>query len=203
MAAGKTDHALERLVFFSDAVFAIAITLLVIEIHVPELPYRSPPQAYWEALAHLAPSFVSFGISFFVIGMFWMGHHRAFSLAGRYDGSILGWNLLLLGLIAFMPFMTALLGRYYGAPVPTGLYWGWMVLIALVNLKVNSVATGPAMLGEQAAPGAAADVRRRSRSVLLASLTAFALALFFPLAAAFGMATIPLWIWLLGRLGRR
>ncbi len=202
MAAGKTDHALERLVFFSDAVFAIAITLLVIEIHVPEIAYRAPAQAYWEALAHLAPSLVSFGISFFVIGMFWMGHHRAFSLAGRYHGGVLGWNLLLLGLIAFMPFMTALMGRYYGAPVPTGLYWGWMVLIALVNLKVNSTAAGPEMLGEGAPAGAAADVRRRSTSVLLAAFTAFALALAFPPAAPAGMVTIPLWMRLLGRLGK-
>lgn len=202
MAAGKTDHALERLVFFSDAVFAIAITLLVIEIHVPEIPYRSPASAYWEALAQLAPSFVSFAISFGVIGMFWIGHHRAFSLAGRYDPRVLGWNLLLLGLIAFMPFVTALVGRYYGASVPTGLYWGWMVLIALANLKVNSIATGPAMLAKGAAPEAAADVRRRSASVLLGASTAFLVGLFMPLAAPAGMASIPLWMALLGRLRR-
>jgi len=203
MAADKTDHALERLVFFSDAVFAIAITLLVIEIHVPEIPYRAPNAAYWEALAHLAPAFVSFAISFFVIGMFWMSHHRAFGLAGRYDGGVLGWNLLLLGLIAFMPFVTALVGRYYGAPVPTGLYWGWMVLIAAVNLKVVSIATGPEMLKPGSAPEEAADVRRRSWSVLLAALTSFAVALAFPLAAPAGMAAMPLWMALLGRLGRR
>jgi len=202
MASGKTDHALERLVFFSDAVFAIAITLLVIEIHVPDVPYRAPAHVYWEALAQLAPSFVSFAISFFVIGMFWMGHHRAFSLAGRYHPRILGWNLLLLGLIAFMPFVTALVGRYYGAPVPTGLYWGWMVLIALTNLKVNATATGPAMLAAGARPEAAAEVRRRSASVLLGAATAFAIALAFPLAAVAGMATIPLWMMLLARFKR-
>lgn len=202
MASGKTDHPLERLVFFSDAVFAIAITLLVIEIHVPEIPYRSPPAIYWESLVHLIPSFVSFAISFGVIGMFWTGHHRAFSLAGRYHGGVLGWNLLLLGAIAFMPFVTALVGRYYGAPVPTGIYWAWLLLTALLNLKVNTVATGPLMLGEGAAPGAAADVRRRSRSVALGAASAFVLALFVPLAAPAGMATIPLWQLLLARLGR-
>ena len=200
MAAGKTDHALERLVFFSDAVFAIAITLLVIEIHVPELPYRASNAAYWQALAHLIPNFIGFAISFGVIGAFWSGHHRAFTLAGRYDGGILVWNTLLLGTIAFMPFVTAFMGRHYGAPVPTGLYWAWMLLIALLNLRVNSFATGPRMLG--AAAGAAADVRRRSTSVLLAAATAFLVALVVPLAAPAGMATIPLWMWLLGRLGR-
>jgi len=203
MASDKTDHPLERLVFFSDAVFAIAITLLVIEIHVPEIPYRAPAAVYWEALAHLFPSFVSFAISFGVIGMFWTGHHRAFSLAGRYHGGVLGWNLMLLCAIAFMPFLTALYGRYYGAPVPTGIYWAWLVLTALLNLKVNTIATGPLMLGEGAAPEAAADVRRRSRSVALAAASAFVLALFVPLAAPAGMATIPLWQILLARVGRR
>jgi uncharacterized membrane protein len=203
MAAGKTDHALERLVFFSDAVFAIAITLLVIEIHVPDVPYRASNEVYWQALAHLAPSFVVFAISFGVIGAFWSGHHRAFTLAGRYDGGILIWNTLLLGTIAFMPFLTAFMGRHYGAPVPTGLYWSWMLLIALLNLRVNRFATGPRMLAADAPAGSAADVRRRSTSVLLAAATAFLLSLLVPLAAPFGMATIPLWIWLLTRLAKR
>ena len=203
MAAGKTDHALERLVFFSDAVFAIAITLLVIEIHVPELPYRASNAVYWQALAHLIPNFIGFVISFGVIGAFWSGHHRAFTLAGRYDGGILIWNTMLLGAIAFMPFVTAFMGRHYGAPVPTSLYWSWMLLIALLNLRVNSFATGPRMLGADAPPGAAADVRRRSTSVLMAAATAFLVSLLVPLAAPAGMATIPLWMWLLGRLGRK
>ncbi len=200
MASGKTDHALERLVFFSDAVFAIAITLLIIEIHVPEVEYRASNAVYWQALAHLIPNFISYAISFGVIGAFWSGHHRAFTLAGRYDGGVLFWNTLLLGTIAFMPFVTAFMGAHYGAPVPTGLYWAWMVLISLLNLKVNTIATGPTMLGADATPEAAADVRRRSTCVLLAAITAFLLSLFVPLAAPVGMATIPLWQFLLARL---
>src|SRR5262245_39042548 len=105
MPATKIDHSLERLVFFSDAVFAIAITLLVIEIHPPHLEQDGtlPTLA---ALALLAPNFIGFAISFAVIGAFWSGHHRAFSLAGRVGPGILFWNLTLLGTIAFMPFVT-------------------------------------------------------------------------------------------------
>src|ERR671928_1369945 len=110
-----TDHALERLVFFSDAVFAIAITLLVIEIHAPHLPEGSADSAYWLALAKLWPSLLGYFVSFAVIGLFWMGHHRAFALAGRYSPRVLGWNLGLLATIGFMPFATAFLSSNMNA----------------------------------------------------------------------------------------
>src|SRR5688572_4531447 len=97
--AGKIDHALERLIFFSDAVFAIAITLLVIEIHVPQIESGAPDLAYWGALAQLIPNFVGYAVSFGVIGIFWAGHHRAFCLSGRYQVRAALWNLVFLGAI--------------------------------------------------------------------------------------------------------
>lgn len=79
------EHGLERLIFFSDAVFAIVITLLVIEIHAPHIPHGSPDWAYWVALINLTPEFIGFFISFFVIGFFWAGHHRTLSLASHFS----------------------------------------------------------------------------------------------------------------------
>jgi len=202
MAGAKTDHALERLVFFSDAVFAIAITLLVIEIHPPHLESGATASEALQALARLIPNFIGFAVSFAVIGAFWSGHHRAFNLAGRYHGGILVWNLALLGTIAFMPFSTAFMSGNYGMAIPAMVYWGWLVLTALLNLRVNAMATGPLMLGDGVPAEAARDIRRRSTSVLLASLTAFAVATIFPPAAPAGMATIPLWQLVLARIGR-
>jgi uncharacterized membrane protein len=199
MAGAKADHALERLVFFSDAVFAIAITLLVIEIHVPHLEPGASDLAFVAALAELVPSFIGYAVSFGVIAAFWAGHHRAFCLAGRYHGRILIWNFLLLGAIAFMPFVTAFMSAHFGMRVPALVYWGWLLLTALLNLRVNAIATGPLMLGDGVAPEQAADVPRRSLSVALGAATALAIAFFFPVAAPAGMATIPLWRLLLGR----
>lgn len=202
MAGGKTDHALERLIFFSDAVFAIAITLLVIEIHAPHLEAGATTQETLQALARLIPNFIGFAISFAVIGAFWSGHHRAFSLAGRYDSKVVAWNLGLLGTIAFMPFVTAFMSSNYGMIVPAAAYWGWMVLTALLNRKVNSIAAGPTMLAPAVPAEKAKDVHRRSLSVLLAALTALGVALILPQAAPMAMGTIPLWRLLIVRLGR-
>ena len=131
--AGKIDHALERLIFFSDAVFAIAITLLVIEIHVPHIESGSPDLVYWAALAQLIPNFVGFAVSFGVIGIFWAGHHRAFCLAGRYQGRAARWNLVFLGAIAFIPFVTAFSSLNPGLRIPAVLYWVWLLLTALLK----------------------------------------------------------------------
>ncbi|NIJ07366.1 putative membrane protein [Sphingomonas vulcanisoli] len=90
------EHELERMIFFSDAVFAIAITLLVIDIHVPHLPHNAPDTDYWIALINLAPQFSGFFISFFVIGFFWAGHHRTMMVASRYAPSLNMPNMLLL-----------------------------------------------------------------------------------------------------------
>ncbi|AXK71978.1 DUF1211 domain-containing protein [Lysobacter sp. TY2-98] len=188
-----TDHALERMVFFSDAVFAIAITLLVIEVHVPEVPRAGGDRAYWIALAHLIPNLVGYFVSFGVIGAFWMGHHRAFSLASHYSPRVLAWNLLLLGSVAFMPFLTAFMAEYAGARVPASLYWLWMLVMALLNLRVNTIAVGPEMRAATTTDEDARYIRARGIATIAASLCALALAQVAPFFAPLAMITLPLW----------
>jgi uncharacterized membrane protein len=198
-----TDHSLERMVFFSDAVFAIAITLLVIEVHVPEIPRAAGDPAYWQALAHLTPHLVGYFVSFAVIGAFWMGHHRAFSLATHYSPRVLGWNLALLGTIAFMPFLTAFMSEYAGARVPASLYWGWMVLTALLNLRVNTLATGETMRAATTTADDVRSIRSRGLGTICASGCALLLAQFIPFYAPLAMGTLPLWRRLFFRVLRR
>ena len=100
--AGNLEY--DRVLFFSDAVFAIAITLLVVDIRVPEIVLDAGHQLY-EARGKI----LSFAISFLVIGLFWMGHHRLFRYITALDRPIIFLNILLLGTIAFLPYPTALL----------------------------------------------------------------------------------------------
>lgn len=190
---GKTDHALERMVFFSDAVFAIAITLLVIELHPPVFAKGTPDLVHVNALLMMIPSFFGFAVSFAVVGMFWIGHHRAFALTARYSPKILGWNMLLLGLIAFMPFATAYLSANHFQRVPTLLYCTTLLLAGLVNLKVNWTATSAPIVDPAAPADAIAYVRVRGVAVILGAAFALVLSVFAPQYGIYGLATIGIW----------
>lgn len=143
---------LERLVFFSDAIFAIAITLLVIEIHVPHLTGRITEQDLADALLGLLPQYIGFLVSFFVIGRFWIGHHRTFGWLARADDTLIWRNLLFLMTIAFMPFPTAVLSNYAGSRVGVGLYAGWLMIAGLLNMWTLRHATAGPLLAEPAPP---------------------------------------------------
>ena len=109
----KQDFQVERLIFFSDAVFAIAITLLIIEIKVPELHGESATEgAFWHAFAALVPKFLGFVLSFFIIGLYWFIHHRLFGYVTNYSGKLIWLNLGFLFSIVLMPFTTALYTDY-------------------------------------------------------------------------------------------
>ena len=100
---------LERTVFFSDAVFAIAITLLILDIRVSEMPKEQISAQLPSLVFGLWPRFLSFVVSFLVIGSFWMSHHRMFHYIKRYDGRLLWINLFFLMSIVFLPFPTSVL----------------------------------------------------------------------------------------------
>jgi uncharacterized membrane protein len=112
-SAEESDHiGLERLMFFSDAVFAIAITLLALEIRLPASESALTDDELSRQLLSLGPKYLAFVISFLVIGTFWLGHHRRFRFIRRYDRRLLLINLMLLLLVAFIPFPTAVISEY-------------------------------------------------------------------------------------------
>jgi uncharacterized membrane protein len=103
---------LERLVFFSDAVFAIAITLLILEIRLPAASAELNNEELLSRLLEIWPEYMGYVISFSAIGSFWYSHHRKFRYIERYDDRLLWLNLLWLMVIAFIPFPTAVLSEY-------------------------------------------------------------------------------------------
>lgn len=114
--------------FFSDAVFAIAMTLLVVELKVPHV---SNAQLGSELL-RLTPEFLSFILSFVVIGAVWMSHHRKFRAITGYTQTLVRLNLLMLLAVASLPFTTSLLGRYGDARISVYLYAATIAIIGFV-----------------------------------------------------------------------
>jgi uncharacterized membrane protein len=192
----SVDHPLERLIFFSDAVFAIAITLLVIEIEVPHM-HGAPDAKFAQALLELLPSFFGFALSFLVIGRFWIGHHNAFALTAHYDQRLAWPNLFLLMAIAFMPFATAFMAANLGDFVPTLVYNLTLFATAILSRRLIGLATSTALIREDADTAVQHLLRSRGMGVILGTLTAVVTTFISPISSQIALVTIPLWQYLL------
>ena len=133
---GNETLALERIVFFSDAVMAIAITLLAIDLKVPEIDASTAAAELPVRLRALGPQLISFVISFFVIGIYWTSHHRYFRFIKRYDGGLIALNMLFLLFVVLMPFVANLFGHYYDLPLGMGVY---AAAVAATGLSMGAV----------------------------------------------------------------
>lgn len=157
----KGDSSLDRLVFFSDGVFAIAITLLSIELH--------PPHDWNGTVADLWgrgwPGFAAYALSFVVIGVFWNAHRRIFSQIQRFTQGVFLLNLLLLGAIALMPFVTNLL---YSAGGPSEAFLAYLGLVSATGLLQGALLAWAAWVSRSMVGGV--SVLRRLSAVLSAAL---------------------------------
>jgi uncharacterized membrane protein len=127
-----------RLEAFSDGVFAIAITLLVLDIHVPD------PSATAELAGELGaqwPSYVAYTVSFLTIGIIWINHHAMIRRLARVEHSILVLNLLVLLFVAVLPFTTALMAAYLkegqGEKLAAAIYGGSFLLMSIAFASLN------------------------------------------------------------------
>jgi uncharacterized membrane protein len=127
-----SDRELDRIVFFSDAVFAIAITLLVLSIEVPQIPENLVAEELLDQLFDLGRNMLSYVISFLVIFSFWTVHHSIFSSIRGYDRGLLWLNGLFLMAVAFLPFPSALLGEYGDQQLVVAIYAGSMAVTRLL-----------------------------------------------------------------------
>jgi uncharacterized membrane protein len=113
------EQGIGRILALSDGVFAIALTLLILDLAVPA---TTSDAGLPKALLHLWPRYLAYALTFLVIARFWVIHRQSFLLIARADAALIWLNLLLLLLIAFLPFPTAVLGEHTGAPAAAVLY---------------------------------------------------------------------------------
>ena len=123
----RTD--LGRIAGFTDGVMAVAITLLVLNLDVPDVPAAELD----DRLVDLIPSVLAYLLSFALIGRFWVVHHHLFETLHRFDGTLMALNLLFLSAIAIVPFATDLYDKYTDEPLAVALFGFVMSLAALTH----------------------------------------------------------------------
>lgn len=177
-----------RLPALSDGVIAIVITLLVLDITVPELPPDSSTEVVFRSIAAQWPQFVGYVLSFWVIGVYWILHRRTFAHIERHERGLVVLNLLFLLLVAFIPYATAVFVAYPGQ-------------LGVVFLSVELALTGLslALLWIHASRRDLVDRGLASRAVQIqaARFVAPPLVLFLAAAVALVDARLGVFTWLL------
>ena len=163
-----------RLEAFSDGVIAIIITIMVLELKVPE-------GHDFASLAHVAPRLCGYVLSFVYIGIYWNNHHHLMHTVDRVSGGILWANLHLLFWLSLVPFATEWVGETHSAPLPTALY-GVLLFMAAISYTILQV-TIIRRQGEGSQLKAAVGADRKGKLSMALYATAIVLAFYMPLAA--------------------
>ena len=188
-----------RLETFCDGVFAIALTLLIIDIKIPESAIITTNQDLWRALEHMGPSLFAFALSFTIILITWVNHHGGFTLVNRTSAAFVYANGFLLLTVVLFPFPTALMGAYLFTDhaAPAVVTYNALTAVQAVGWIFVSGAALSSRLTKNAKCAAIMRENRRNGyfACALYSLLAF-IAFWFPLAIA--LVTTALWaFWLI------
>ncbi|MET8096256.1 TMEM175 family protein [Streptomyces sp. NPDC005236] len=190
-----------RLLALSDGVFAIAMTLLALDI---TLPAGLDPAGFERALGDVMPNLVAYAISFLVIAAFWRGHHEMFRYTREVDGTVIRLGLLSLGLVALMPFPTTLLAEYGDRPQSVAAYSGAVAAVGAAQLALAVVLWKRPWLGGEVLPD---SVARNDVADLASTVAVFTIAV--PLAFVSPTVAKLWWVVLIplkaaaGRRGKR
>jgi uncharacterized membrane protein len=129
-----------RLDALADAMFGVAMTLLVIDIRLPEAFDPKTGAELWRAITELQSKFLVYLITFFVVGMRWLGNSRLAAAQDTVTEQFARWTLLHLFLITCLPFSTMLIGRYDDLAPAVWIYAANMAFAALVSIRLNAIA---------------------------------------------------------------
>jgi uncharacterized membrane protein len=188
----------DRLKALSDGVFAIVLTLLVLELHIPEIEGAANGGDLLVKLLALMPKIIAYIISFFIIGVYWVVHNRLFRHIVRYDRKLLWQNLLFLLFVSFLPFTTALSGTY-----AIGLAWQLYALNVAAAGAVSIALWHRAVQADLVEPDLPALTRKyiaaRAYPTPIIFLLSIGVAFWSPMAARFCPMFIPLGILIVNR----
>ena len=184
----ETGKDRDRILNLSDGVFAIAITLLILDIRVPDIPENSVSSQLPTALLGLWPNYLGYFLSFVGISVFWTIHHSIFRPIRAYDRTLLYLNFLFLMVVAFVPFPTSLLGEYGDHQLPVAIYAATLAVGRLLLTAIHWYSTRNDRLLEE--PQDPATVR----FFLIRGLTIPAIFL-FSIVISFFSVSAAIWTW--------
>lgn len=192
----REEAPVRRIEAFSDGVFAIAITLLILEIKIPKLDASAGDRELMHAIGHLWPSFMAFLASFVAILIMWVNHHGLLSLARAADSRLMFANGFLLFVVTFVPFPTAVLAEHVEGPAAgaaAAFYCSTYVLVSLAYIALYFAIAGNRRLVK---PSVADSTLTRIRNAYFVGFPIYAattaMAFFYPLPAI-GL-NLSLWI---------
>lgn len=183
---------MERIVFFSDAVFAIAITLLVIEIKVPNIENPASEMDFVFGLLTKIPQLIGFFVSFLVIGAYWVGHHRIYSNIVQWNYGLIWRNLWLLMAIGLIPFSTAFFSEYVTHFVPLTFYALNLAIAGVIQNIQWRYAVKQDLVDKSFSKIDIKYLTWRSAMIPVACAAAILIGLITPLLAGFAFWTLPI-----------
>lgn len=172
-----------RIDALADGIFAVAMTLLVIELKIPESAHVTNNASLLTTFVHLIPKFVAWIISFLVLALFWFGHHRTLHFVHRVDGRLIALNLMFLGFVSLMPFASALSGEYVVLTGAQVFYSATMSMVALFALLLSRyVYRHPELCNTPMPEGVFRAARFRTSMLIVISMVAIVIGYYLPAA---------------------
>ena len=181
-----SKHRIEAL---TDGIFAVAMTFLVIELKLPAHELIKSQADLINAVGHLLPKFIAWIISFLVLSLFWLGHHRLFQFVRHVDGKLVGLNLLQLGFASLIPFSSALSGEFGNTIFSQVFYSLNMAALSIVAiLMARYIYRHPELCVHPMAENAYRAARFRIGGLIMISAVAVAIAVALPGSGAGNIA---------------
>ena len=182
-SARLLQQALEksRIAALVDGIFAVAMTLLVLDLRLPEGVKLTSDSEAWHQLVDLRGRFATYILSFVVLGIFWIAHHSLFHFVSRVDRNLLWLNLLFLLFITLLPFSTNLLSGNAPLHVPVAVYGANLLLLSLSSLLQQSyLAHRPGLSLDHLTPAWITTMRRRTAIPAVIAAASIAISFFNP-----------------------